>query len=105
MTELRKRNYARGNKHRLMTVSADEFIRRFLVNVLPKGFVRIRHFGFMANYQRSSSLALCRQLLGMAAVLRPRETAAFASSWICPKCGGLMTVLERLTAVQMMWRF
>ena len=47
-----------------MTVSADEFIRRFLLHVLPKGFVRIRHFGFMANYQRSSSLDLCRRTVG-----------------------------------------
>jgi hypothetical protein len=101
----RWKDYAHANKQRLMTVSADEFIRRFLVHVLPKGFVRIRHFGFMANYQRSSSLELCRQLLGMAAVLRPRETAPSAFSWICPICGGLMTVLERLTAVQIMWRF
>jgi Putative transposase len=45
----RWRDYARGNKQRLMTVSAEEFIRRFLVHVLPKGFVRIRHFGFMAK--------------------------------------------------------
>src|SRR5437016_4619891 len=45
----RWRDYARGNKQPLMTVSAEEFIRRFLVHVLPKGFVRIRHLGFMAN--------------------------------------------------------
>jgi hypothetical protein len=51
----RWKDYARGNKQRLMTVSAEEFIRRFLVHVLPKRFVRIRHFGFMANYQRFSS--------------------------------------------------
>jgi len=101
----RWRDYAHGNKQRWMTVSADEFIRRFLVHVLPKGFVRIRHFGFMANYRRFSSFDLCRQLLGMAAMPRPTEIAQSAPSWICPKCGGGMTVLERLTAVQMMWRF
>ena len=98
----RWRDYAHCNKQRLMTVSADEFIRRFLVHVLPKGFVRIRHFGFMANYQRSSSLGLCRQLLGMAIALPPTEIAQSASSWICPRCGGVMKVLERLTAIQMM---
>jgi len=101
----RWRDYAHGNKQRLMTVAADEFIRRFLVHVLPKGFVRIRHFGFMANYQRSASLKLCRQLLGMAPVPHPTEIVPSTSSWICPRCGGLMTILERLTAVQMMWRF
>src|SRR5215475_9040637 len=47
------RDYTGGNKMRTMTVSADEFIRRFMLHVLPKGFVRIRHFGVMANYQRS----------------------------------------------------
>jgi hypothetical protein len=58
----RWRDYAGGNKTRTMTVSAEEFIRRFLLHVLPKGFVRIRHFGVMANYQRSASIALCRRL-------------------------------------------
>jgi hypothetical protein len=101
----RWRDYAHANKQRLMTVSADEFIRRFLVHVLPKGFVRIRHFGFMANYQRLYSLGLCRRLLGMAALLRPTEIAQPACSWICPRCGGVMTIIERLTAIQLMWRF
>jgi hypothetical protein len=101
----RWRDYARGNKQRLMTVSSDEFIRRFLVHVLPKGFVRIRHFGFMANYQRSASLGLCRQLLAMAPAPHLTEIAPSASSWNCPRCGGLMTLVERLTALQMMWRF
>jgi Putative transposase/Transposase zinc-binding domain len=101
----RWRDYARGNKQRLMTISADEFIRRFLVHVLPKGFVRIRHFGFMANYQRSSSLELCRQRLRMAPVIGSTESAPSVSSWTCPRCGGLMAVIERLTSAQMMWRF
>ena len=101
----RWRDYARGNKHRVMTVSAEEFIRRFLVHVLPKGFVRIRHFGFMANYQRSVSLDLCRQRLGMASVIRSTDIALTVPSWVCPKCGGIMTLLERVTAAQLMWRF
>ena len=101
----RWRDYARGNKQRLMTVSADEFIRRFLVHVLPKGFVRIRHFGFMANYQRSSSLDLCRQRLEMLPVIRSTEIAPAVSSWVCPKCGGTMTIVERVTTVQLKWRF
>ena len=101
----RWRDYARGNKQRLMTVSADEFIRRFLVHVLPKGFVRIRHFGFMANYQRSVSLELCRQRLGMATVTRAKEIPITGSSWRCPKCGGTMNIVETLTPAQIMWRF
>jgi Putative transposase len=101
----RWRDYARGNKQRLMTVSSDEFIRRFLVHILPKGFVRIRHFGFMANYQRSSSFELCRQRLGMAPMIRSTQVPLTVSSWTCPKCGGTMTVIERLTAAQTTWRF
>jgi hypothetical protein len=88
-----------------MTVSAEEFIRRFLVHVLPKGFVRIRHFGFMANYQRSSSLGLCRQRLEMEPAIRSTEIAPAVSSWVCPKCGATMTIVERVTAAQLMWRF
>jgi Putative transposase len=101
----RWRDYARGNKQRLMTVSASEFIRRFLVHVLPNGFVRIRHFGFMANYQRSLSLDLCRQRLNMSPVIRSTEIAPAVSSWVCRTCGGMMTILERVTAAQLMWRF
>jgi hypothetical protein len=101
----RWRDYACGNKKRLMTVSASEFIRRFLVHVLPKGFVRIRHFGFMANYQRSLSLDLCRQRLNMSPFIRSTEIAPAVSSWVCQKCGGTMTIVERVTAAQLMWRF
>jgi len=100
----RWRDYARGNKQPLMTVSADEFIRRFLVHVLPKAFVRIRHFGFMANYRRSASLELCRQRLGMAPIIRSTEISLIGPCWTCPKCGGAMTVVERLTAAQMMFQ-
>ena len=59
----RWQDYAGGNKTRVMTVSSDEFMRRFLLHVLPKGFVRIRHFGVLANHCRSQSIDLCRKLL------------------------------------------
>jgi Putative transposase/Transposase zinc-binding domain len=61
----RWKDYRQGNKQKLMTLKADEFIRRFLLHVLPSGFVRIRHFGFMANRHRETKLALCRELLGV----------------------------------------
>ena len=101
----RWRDYAHGNKKRKMTLSAEEFIRRFLLHVLPKGFVRIRHFGFMANYQRSISLDLCRRLLNMAPIVRPTETTATSSARLCPTCRGPITVVERLNAAQIRWRF
>ena len=101
----RWRDYAHGNVQRTMTVSAEEFIRRFLLHVLPKSFVRIRHFGFMANYQRSTSFELCRQLLKMAPDLPTAESRSATSLWLCPNCQTPLTVIERLTAVQIAWRF
>jgi hypothetical protein len=61
----RWKDYAYGSKQKLMTVTADEFLRRFLLHVLPHGFVRSRFFGFLANRRRKSLLPLCRQLLQM----------------------------------------
>ncbi len=59
----RWRDYAHGNRVKIMTLAADEFLRRFLLHVLPGGFVRIRHFGFLANRGRAGKLAVCRTLL------------------------------------------
>jgi len=64
----RWKDYAKGGRQKIMTLSATEFIRRFLLHVLPKGFMRIRHFGFLANAVRAKKLALCRSLLGAPAV-------------------------------------
>jgi len=101
----RWRDYAHGNVQRTMTVSAEEFIRRFLMHVLPKSSVRIRHYGFMANYQRSSSFELCGQLLKMAPALPSPKTEATTSAWLCPNCQTPLTLVERLTAAQIAWRF
>ena len=60
-----------------MTLSFDEFLRRFLLHLLPKGFVRIRHFGFIANRRRAALLPLCFQLLG---VVAPPQTEPETSS-------------------------
>ena len=57
------RDYSDGNKQKIMTLSADEFIRRFLVHVLPSGFVRIRHFGFLANRCCKNKISIIRRLL------------------------------------------
>src|SRR5262249_51940701 len=101
----RWRDYARGNKQRLMTVSAQEFIRRFLVHVLPKGFVRIRHFGFMANAHRFASLERCRRLLSMAPVISSTDVAPAPSGRCCPPRCGRMVLMERFRAAQLMWNF
>jgi hypothetical protein len=59
----RWKDYSHGNQHRTMTLEASEFIRRFLLHVLPSGFVKIRHFGFLANRCRQENIPLCRTLL------------------------------------------
>jgi hypothetical protein len=61
----RWKDYARGNRLKTMTLPAEEFLRRFLLHVLPAGFVRIRHFGFLANRGRTAKLARCRVLLSV----------------------------------------
>ena len=65
----RWKDYRRDNRHATMTLTADEFIRRFLIHVLPSGFQRIRYYGFLCNRRRQDKLARCRQLLGMANVV------------------------------------
>jgi Putative transposase len=67
----RWRDSAHHNEHKLMTLSVDEFLHRFLLHILPQGFVRIRHFGFLANRRRAATLPLCFQLLGS-----PQESKA-----------------------------
>jgi hypothetical protein len=62
----RWKDYRQHHKHKQMTLTPVEFIRRFLLHVLPSGFQRIRHFGFLGNRYRQAKLALCRQLLAMA---------------------------------------
>jgi hypothetical protein len=62
----RWKDYRDDNRQKTMTLPAEEFIRRFLIHVLPDGFHRIRYFGFLGNCHRARKLALCRELLGMA---------------------------------------
>ena len=100
----RWKDYAHGNKKRKMTVSADEFLRRFLLHVLPPGFVRIRHYGFLANRRRTAAIALCRKLISEAipAMAEPVKPSGCRSNWTCPSCSGSMMVIERLTPSQML---
>lgn len=62
------KDYKHGQRRKLMTLSADEFLRRFLMHVLPDGFQRIRHYGLLSNRHRTENLARCRELLGVVAV-------------------------------------
>ena len=104
----RWRDSAHGNKKRLMTLAVDEFLRRFLLHLLPPGFVRIRNFGFLANRNRATLLPLCFQLLGASHKTDASETSPSSnqvhSLWNCPVCGGTMRVVERLSAAQLLLR-
>jgi hypothetical protein len=101
----RWRDSAHGNQHKLMTLSVNEFLRRFLLHLLPKGFVRIRHFGFLANRQRARLLPLCFQLLGAPRPAQGEQNPSASNDrWRCPNCGGPMVVLERLTAAEILLR-
>jgi hypothetical protein len=100
----RWKDYAHGSKQKLMIVTMEEFLRRFLLHVLPHGFVRIRFFGFLANRRRKTLLPLCRQLLRMPAPHCPgsiQPKVASRALWRCPRCGGSMCLLQRFTATNL----
>jgi hypothetical protein len=91
-----------------MTLSLHEFLRRFLLHLLPRRFVRIRHFGFLTNRQRAVLLPLCFRLISADPGSPVPNTESTdkdpPTAWTCPRCGGPMVVIERLSAVQIRWR-
>jgi hypothetical protein len=101
------KDYAAGNQTKTMTLEATEFIRRFLLHVLPSGFVHIRHFGFLANRKRKEMLALCRTLLSMPPVVSQAGTGSpsadsireYQPARLCPVCKtGRLICIRVLTA-------
>jgi hypothetical protein len=104
----RWRDSADGNKQKLLPLSVNEFLTRFLLHILPRGFVRIRNFGFLANRRRTALLSLCFQLLGATQESPAEEHASSTEDapglYRCPKCGGPMKVIERLTAAEIQLR-
>lgn len=100
----RWRDSAHHNKKRRMRLALDEFLRRFMLHALPRGFVRIRHFGFLAHRRRAQLLPLCFALLGEAKeqqmVATTGSPAAPRPLWLCPRCGGPMAIVERFTAAE-----
>src|SRR6202049_2126739 len=103
----RWRDSANNNEQKLMTLGLDEVLRRFLLHVLPKGFVRIRHFGSLANRRRATTLPLCLQLLGSAREPQAQQEVSAASAsdlWFCPKCGGPMAAIGGFTAAEIRLR-
>jgi Putative transposase/Transposase zinc-binding domain len=98
-----------GNSIRRMSLQVDEFMRRFLLHVLPEGFMRIRHFGFLANRSRKQKLDRCRELLGLA---QPAPTVKKSARQLmlevtgfdlahCPACHlGTLVILAPLPAIE-----
>jgi len=104
----RSKDYARGGRERTTILEAPEFLRRFLQHVLPSGFVRIRHYGFLANRHRQEKVALCRALLGVRSTpeaLLPGISAPpdgtirdRSRTSVCPACGeGRLVIIGELS--------
>lgn len=107
----RYKDYAHGNRQRTMKLDAVEFIRRFLLHILPANFMRIRHYGFLANCNRRKALSLCRTLLGIGSDTQESEnpvgidcSTALSDRGLahsCPVCQqGQMAIIETIAAGQ-----
>ena len=105
----RWKDYRQPDKPKVMTLDADEFIRRFLLHVLPDRFRRIRHFGFLANAHRTARLATIRTLLGVPAAAVDDQPSDYRTRYalltgrhldICPCCGGQMVEIAVLARVR-----
>ena len=95
------KDYAHDNQQRTTPLTHEDFLRRFLQHILPKGLPRIRYFGWLANRRRGHLLPLCRTLLQQNP--NPPEIANKPYIPHCPKCHGEMRIIERLTAAQL-WK-
>jgi putative transposase len=98
----RWKDYAHGNKKRMMRLSAQEFLGRFLLHVLPRGFVRIRCFGFLANRRRAKLFPVCQLLLRNDPKPHPSATSpstAKPAVFRCPNCATAMIAGEKLSAL------
>lgn len=102
------KDYAHGGQRRTMTLTAMEFLRRFVQHILPRGFVRIRQSGFLANTRRLACVALARTLLATPAAAISTDAAATVTTetktcatWTCPRCGAAMIVGPILSALHL----
>jgi len=93
------KDYRRHGQRRTMTLTAMEFLRRFVQHVLPRGFVRVRPFGFLANHGRTARLTLARRLLRQRR--SPTNVVGTAPAWSCPRCGAPMVLGPILNTQQL----
>ena len=84
----RWKDYAHHSRKRTMTLRNEEFLRRFVRHVLPKGFPRIRYFGWLANRRRNQLLPRCRHLLAQMPLATPAAPQGEPAVWLCPYCHG-----------------
>jgi hypothetical protein len=93
-------------RHKVMTLRTEEFMRRFLLHVLPSGFHRIRHYGFLANANRKAQIATARELLCQPEPVAPdrgaaaKETGSVRPTFVCRHCGAPMFVIETFARAQ-----
>ena len=110
------KDYAQGDARRTMTLPAMEFLRRFVQHILPRGFVRIRQSGFLANTCRTARVALARTILTTPSPPAPAAdtptattaTTPARATWTCPRCGAAMIVgpiLSTLRLATLTWSF
>jgi hypothetical protein len=97
----RWRDYRHGGIQRVMPLDAVEFLRRFFLHVLPRGFVRIRHYGLLSNRFRKQLLPWRAPCSPPRAVSRPLPPSSDCDLWHCPRCGAPMRVVERFTAAEL----
>ncbi len=111
------KDYAHGGRRGTMTLEAVEFVRRFLMHVLPRGFVRVRHYGLLANCHRREKLARCRELLRLAVtpqadmvptapkpITPPVQETTVTPTRVCPRCGaGRLVVVAEFPPVVLVW--
>jgi hypothetical protein len=83
-----------AGRQQVMTLTADEFIRRFLLHALPRGFHRIRHYGLLASARRKDHLERARRLLNVAPAPADDPPAELEAQPLCPCCGGTMIIIE-----------
>jgi hypothetical protein len=93
------KDYAHHDQRRTMTLSTMAFLRRFVQPVLPRGFVRIRQFGYLASACRTARLVLARRLLRRAAP--PAHTPSTPPAWHCPRCGAPMVIGPIISGLQL----
>ena len=92
-------------RYKTMTLGTDEFMRRFLLHVLPGGFHRIRHYGLIANTGRRENLARARELLNVMPIVMAESNAdapaeSVQPTFVCPDCGAAMIAIETLARTQ-----